>query len=189
MPRGLLFLFLCRIGVRMRARGSGWARATIVVFNKTAPDSAGLAKFYAQQRSIPQDQIVGLSCSTAEEISRDEYDADIAEPLRKIFKDRGWWTLRDAPDNKQVVASRKIYFVALIKGMPLKIRSTTETYVGDQWGPGPIATHNEACVDSELSTLPFFFQANLRHYSKPVLSEFSADLRIRRNCATAGLSP
>ncbi len=67
-----------------------------------------------------------MTCSTAEEISREEYDADIAEPLRKMFKDRGWWTLSDAPDNKQVVSSRKIQFVALIKGMPLKIRPTTE---------------------------------------------------------------
>jgi uncharacterized protein (TIGR03790 family) len=132
------------------------AGATIVVYNKNSPDSAGLAKFYGQQRSIPPDQVIGLGCSTAEEMSRDEYDADIAEPLRKIFNERGWWTVRDAPDNRQLVASSKIHFVALIKGIPLKIRSATAPYPGDQPGSGPIASHNEACVDSELAALPFF---------------------------------
>ena len=54
-----------------------------------------------------------------------------------------------------MVASSNMHFVALIKGMPLKIRSTTATYEGDQWAGGPVATHNEASVDSELSALPF----------------------------------
>jgi len=155
MRRGLLCLFITSLTLTgARAEPAG-AAATIVVYNQTSPDSPWLAKFYAQQRSIPKDQVIGLSCSTAEEISREEYDADIAEPLRKLFKERGWWTLRDAPDNKLVVASRKIQFVALIKGVPLKIRPTTVAYPGDQVGPGPIANHNESSVDSELSALPF----------------------------------
>jgi uncharacterized protein (TIGR03790 family) len=130
--------------------------ATIVVYNRSAPDSAGLAKFYAQQRAIPSDQIVGLTCSTAEEISREEYDADIDEPLRRIFKEREWWTVHDEPDGKRVVTSSKIHFVALIKGIPLKIRPATAPYAGDQPGQGAVATHNEACLDSELAALPFF---------------------------------
>jgi uncharacterized protein (TIGR03790 family) len=172
MRRGLPCLILATLTLACARADETGPGATIVVFNRTAPDSAGLAKFYGQQRSIPQDQIVGLSCSTAEEISREEYDADIAEPLRKMFKDRGWWTLGDAPDNKQVVASRKIQFVALIKGMPLKIRSTTATYPGDQWGPGPIATHNESCVDSELSTLPFLSRQISGIISNPYFQSF-----------------
>src|SRR4051812_42229538 len=130
--------------------------ATIVVYNKAAPESAALAKFYAQQRSIPTDQIVGLTCSITEEISREEYDADIAEALRAIFIERGWWTLQDAVDNKKIVTATKIRFVALIKGMPLKIRPPVGAYSGNQAGPGPIMTRSDACVDSELSTLPFF---------------------------------
>lgn len=155
MRPNLLCLFTASLALACARADQPGPATTIVVFNKTAPDSPGLAKFYAQQRSIPKDQIVGLSCSTAEEISREEYDTDIAAPLRKMFKERGWWTLRDVA-NKQVVASRKIYFVVLIKGMPLKIRATTVPYPGDQYLPGsPIGTHNEACVDSELSCLPF----------------------------------
>ncbi len=130
--------------------------ATVVVYNMQAADGPSLAKFYAQQRGIPSDHIIGLMCSIQEEISREEYDKDIAAPLRKEFKERGWWTVHDAPDNKQVLASSSIHFVALIKGVPLKIRSSTTPHPGDQWAGGPIFTHNEACVDSELATLPFF---------------------------------
>jgi uncharacterized protein (TIGR03790 family) len=155
MRRALLCLFAASLALTCARADQADAAATIVVFNKSAPESPSLAKFYAQQRSIPRDHVVGLTCSTAEEISREEYDADIAGPLKKIFSERGWWTLSDASQDKQVVSSRKIQFVALIKGMPLKIRATTAPYPGDQPGQAPINSHNEACVDSELSTLPF----------------------------------
>src|SRR3954463_11368458 len=68
------------------------APATIVVFNKDIPESVELAKFYAQQRGIARDHLVGLSVSKTEEIGRDEYDTMIRDPLRKIFDQRGWWT-------------------------------------------------------------------------------------------------
>jgi uncharacterized protein (TIGR03790 family) len=128
---------------------------TIVVYNSAVPESAELAKFYAQKRGIARDHLVALTCSKEEEISRDEYDSTIAQPLREVFKQRKWWTLREAPDGQSPVVSNSIRFVALIKGMPLKIRPAAD-YAGDQTGPGPVANHNEASVDSELSTLAFF---------------------------------
>ena len=39
------------------------------------------------------DHLVGVECSTEEEISRQEYDETIAEPLRKTFTERKWWIL------------------------------------------------------------------------------------------------
>jgi uncharacterized protein (TIGR03790 family) len=131
------------------------AASTIVIYNKAVPDSVALAKFYAQQRSIARDHIIGLTCSTEEEISRDDYDTTIAEPMREIFKSRNWWSMRDSPEGKPMVANSSIHYVAILKGMPMKIRPTTETYVGDQVGSGPVATHNEASVDSELAALAF----------------------------------
>jgi uncharacterized protein (TIGR03790 family) len=128
--------------------------ATIVVYNSALPESVELAKFYAQKRGIARDHLVALSCSKEEEISREEYDSTIADPLRAIFKERKWWTLRDAPPEQSPVVASSIRFVALIKGMPLKIRAATD-YPGDQPGPGPIANRNDASVDSELSTLAF----------------------------------
>ena len=49
-----------------------------------------------------------------------------------------------------------IRFVALIKGVPLKIRPATTPYPGDEPGGGPIHNRNEASVDSELSALGYF---------------------------------
>ncbi len=127
------------------------ADSTIVIYNKTLSESVSLAKFYAQQRGIAVDHLVGLSCSTQEEISRAEYDDDIAGPLRDAFKEHGWWTIRPLAQGTSTTES-SIRFVAVIRGIPLKIRSTAD-YPGDTPGPGPIGNRNEACVDAELAML------------------------------------
>ncbi len=150
------------------------APATVVIYNSAVPDSVALAKFYAQQRSIPRDHLIALTCSPDEEISREEYDATIAEPLRTIFKERAWWTLRKGAEGHEIVSASTIHFAAIMKGMPLKIRSTTATYVGDQWGPGPVATHNEASVDSELAVLPFLVRQISGAIPNPYFQNFRA---------------
>ena len=131
------------------------AQSTIVLYNKAVPDSVELAKFYAEQRSIAPDHLIGLNCSTEEEISREEYDTTIADPLREIFKQSHWWTLREAAGQAPVVTASTIHFVAIIKGVPLKIRSTT-AYRGDQPRSGPPGSRNEASVDSELAVLGLY---------------------------------
>jgi uncharacterized protein (TIGR03790 family) len=145
-----LFLFFFALAIDADAEAPLTA-STIVVYNKTVSDSVALATFYAQQRGIARDHLIGLACSTEEEISREEYDTTIAEPLREIFKQRQWWRLRDTPE--QTIAGSNIHFVATIKGMPLKIRGTTSPYPGDVPGPAPVLDRNEASVDSELATL------------------------------------
>jgi uncharacterized protein (TIGR03790 family) len=142
--------------VDLRAAEQPLAASTVVVYNKTAPDGAELARFYAQKRGIAFDHIVGLTCSLAEEITRDEYDATIANRLREIFKAKHWWTTRETEDHQEAVLQTSIRFVALIKGMPLKIRAQIESYPGNKVGGGPIQDRNEASVDSELATLGYF---------------------------------
>ena len=131
------------------------APATIVVFNSNDRESADLAKFYAQKRGIARDHLVGLACSRDEEISREEYDRTIAAPLREVFRARNWWTLRESPDAPPAISRNTIRFVALIRGIPLKIRAA-DAYPGDKSGSGPIGNRNEASVDSELSILARF---------------------------------
>src|ERR1700746_776504 len=82
----LAAIILFSIAGRLFAAEQPLAASTVVVYNKTAPDGADLARFYAQKRGVPNDHIVGLTCSMAEEISRDEYDATIANRLRDVFK-------------------------------------------------------------------------------------------------------
>jgi uncharacterized protein (TIGR03790 family) len=131
------------------------APATIVVFNKDVPESVELARFYAQKRGIARDHLVGLSVSRTEEIGRDEYDTMIRDPLRKIFKERSWWALNEPRGGPITVTSNSIRFVAMIKGMPLKIRPASD-YPGDKPGGPPIANRNDASVDSEVAALGAF---------------------------------
>lgn len=131
------------------------APATIVVFNKDVPESVELAKFYAEKRGIARDHLVGLSVSRTEEISRDEYDTMIRNPLRAVFKERKWWTLHEPRNGPITVATNSIRFVALMKGLPLKIRAATD-YRGDKPGAAPIASRNDASVDSEVAALGAF---------------------------------
>lgn len=133
------------------------ATATIVVFNSSVPESAALAKFYAEKRGIARDHLVPLSCSLEEEISREEYDRTIAEPLRDTFQKRKWWIVRESPDAPRAATANSIRFIALMKGMPLKIKAT-ENYPGDKSAGGPIGSRNDASVDSEVAVLGRFTQ-------------------------------
>ncbi|MGI8436142.1 MAG: TIGR03790 family protein, partial [Chthoniobacterales bacterium] len=148
-------IFVSCVGVA-RAEPS-LADATIVVFNSDVPESIELARFYAEKRGIARDHLVALRCSTEEEISREDYDRTLAGPLRVIFKKKKWWS-ENPPEKKgglPTVTSISIRFVALIKGMPLKIKPA-EKYPGDKPQPGPLGSRNEASVDSELAVLSRF---------------------------------
>ena len=131
------------------------AQATVVVYNRNAADSIALAYFYAKARQIPTDHLVGLECPTEEEISRADYDDTIAEPLRKAFAEREWWTLRGEKTEPPAVRSSQIHFVALIRGIPLKIRPAA-SYTGDEPQKNPAGSQNAASVDSELTVFGLF---------------------------------
>ncbi|HEY6069976.1 MAG TPA: TIGR03790 family protein, partial [Chthoniobacterales bacterium] len=149
------------------------AASTVVVYNKAAGDSAELARFYAKQRGIANDHVVGVSCSNSEEISRDEYDAYIADPLREVFKERGWWTWHETPDHQTVVTATTIRFVALMKGMPLKIKTYEGTYAGDKPVEGPVA-QNASSVDSELAVLGSFSRQISGLFHNPYFQSYKA---------------
>jgi uncharacterized protein (TIGR03790 family) len=151
----LVLMLLLMIESRTRAE-EPLPPQTIVVFNSVQPESVALAKFYAEKRGIPRDHLVGLDCSAEEEITRDEYDATIAGPLRDVFDERGWWKVHENADGEKRVENMTIHFVALIKGLPLKIRATAATYRDDKPGAGAVESRNEASVDSELSALALF---------------------------------
>jgi uncharacterized protein (TIGR03790 family) len=162
MSRAALLLFCALLAIGFAESGrekkspevSPYAAQTVVVYNEADPDSGDLARYYLRKRGIPKDNLVGLKCPKTEEISRAEYDETIATPLRETFVKKGWWTLRDGESPAGKVETTKIHFVALIRGVPLKIKQQFEPYEGDKpAGPPPIATHNEASVDSELAVL------------------------------------
>ncbi len=145
------FLALVLAVPSTRADATPEAKATIVLFNTNDPDSKSLAQYYATKREIPPSQVVGLNCSSAEEISRADYDATIAGPLREIFKKRGWWKMGAG----RVVMATTIRFVAIMRGVPLKISpdATIPPATFVQGLPELVAARNDAAVDSELAAL------------------------------------
>ncbi len=60
----------------------------IVVANKDSKDSLAVAKHYCAKRKVPAENIVALPLPTSEDISRADYDAKLAGPLREALKDR-----------------------------------------------------------------------------------------------------
>jgi len=170
--RSCLF-FLLAVALDARA-AAPLADSTIVVFNKSLPDSVELANFYAKHRGIARDHLVGVLCSTEEEITREEYDTKIAEPLRDIFKERHWWALRETEDGKTIVTATSIHFVAICRGVPLKIRPTTAPYPGDEPGSSSVLNRTEASVDSELAMLAAFSRKISGPMNNPYFNHFGA---------------
>lgn len=137
------------VGPSGEAAPSPEAKATVVLYNSADIESVNLAKHYATRREIPQDHLIGLTTALAEEISREEYIRTIAAPVRAALISRGFWKEEAASGR---ILQTKIRFVAIIRGVPLKIRPD-ETVIPNRTQPDVIGTRNEASVDSELMTL------------------------------------
>ncbi|MEY4299537.1 MAG: hypothetical protein RIR25_773, partial [Verrucomicrobiota bacterium] len=118
-----------------------------------------MADYYAERRPIPSEQIIGLDCPLEEEITRQQYVDSIESPLRHLFERKGWWEVRKGFEDQAEVTGSSIRYVALIRGMPLKIRTTIVPPAPDKPAPprpnggDPINGHDEASLDSELAVL------------------------------------
>jgi len=136
------------------AKATPESTATVVVFNENDPDSRSLARYYVARRGVPENNVIGLKCSTQETITRAEYDRDIAAPLRSVFEKKVFWKLLDQPGPQGRVEASCIHYVALVRGIPLRIAPQMEGYDGDAHeGPAQVMAKNEAAVDSELAVL------------------------------------
>lgn len=129
-------------------RAANEASALVVVYNAADPTSQALASYYADRRKIPSERVVGIPCALTEEITRQEFQATIADPLRKVFLEKGWWKMAGGR-----VSASTVRFAVLMRGMPLKIRSDGPGVVPRTDQPSPIGTRDEASVDSELAAL------------------------------------
>lgn len=150
----LAALLLPVLGTPLLARDR-LAAATIVIYNSKDPDSAELARYYAERRDIPPERLIGLACPQSEEISRTDFEETIAKPLREKLVANGWWQTVRTPANPSTVVQSSIRFVALIRGIPLKIaRDASIPPPADTRGiPQVISSRNDASVDSEIAAL------------------------------------
>ena len=152
---GLVGLLMLTGGLLPGKAGSRDSAATLVLFNTNDPDSRTLAQYYASRRNIPPAHVVGLDCPLTEEIHRGDYESAIAAPLQKLFSTRGWWKTGKDSAGETIVISSAIRYLAIMRGMPLKIAPDPAIPPSEfvQGLPAEIASRNEASVDSELTTL------------------------------------
>jgi uncharacterized protein (TIGR03790 family) len=125
-----------------------------------------------------------------EEISREDYTATIERPLRQVFERKGWWTLRDGPGGRREVTASRVRFAALMRGIPLKIKTTIQPPSPEATPPprpnggDPVRGHDEAAVDSELAALGAFAEDPFGLLPNPYFRRFSPALD---SSTTAGL--
>ncbi len=103
------------------------ADRVLLVVNDNSSLSRQIGDYYARRRAVPAKNICHLKAPIVEEISRGEFDRQIARPLAEYLRNSG------------LVES--IYYIVTTAGVPLKISGTPEL------------TGNAASVDSELTLL------------------------------------
>lgn len=79
----------------------------LVIANKNAFDSVKLATYYMRKRAIPEGNLLKLGVTDEEHCTREEYDKNIAAPVRKYLEG--------------ITGERKITCLLIMYGMPLRI--------------------------------------------------------------------
>jgi uncharacterized protein (TIGR03790 family) len=131
----------------------------LVVYNNVLPESASLAKYYADKRGIPKERVLGIRCPTDEEISRADYKGQIEDPIRAYLIKKKWMDqvpgkspFGDQTLDIQSASFNEIWCILLIKGVPLKIAN--DPGIAEVPTKNPALNTNAASVDSELTLLP-----------------------------------
>jgi uncharacterized protein (TIGR03790 family) len=126
-----------------------------VLYNSDMPDSKGLAEYYASQREIPVENLIGLPLSKKGKITRKEYQDTLENPLRKHFTDKGWWNLQTSSDGLKIATRNKIQVLVCMYGVPYAVNNDGDLALPDGKYPAALTKLNCASVDSELAVLSF----------------------------------
>ncbi len=154
----LSFFILPLLACGLRAQSThnfDYRPATVVVFNASDAGSTELANYYASQRGIPKENLVGLKCVKADTISREVFQKEIEDPLRAAFDSRKWWETAKVPKDGLVAVKTTKRILAIMQGVPLRIGEAShgkDPKTGQEIAAQP-GQQNAACVDSELTAL------------------------------------
>ncbi len=135
----------------------------VVVYNANVPESKQTAEYYAKQRGVPEEQIVGLDLPTGEIMSRDEFRADLQKPLFRFLENKKLFTVRSESVAAKDGAGSKVYwqvkgskirYAVLCYGVPSRISEERGLVEPNSEKLPPTFQRNGAAVDSELTLLP-----------------------------------
>ena len=122
---------------------AGSARAlepgeVLVVANANSPESVALAAQYAAARGIPAANVMAVKTTTAYQVSRADYDTQIAQPIRQVLAERK--------------LAMKIHAVCLLWGVPVRVASPPAETTGAPGGYRDAMTraHRRLALDFKL---------------------------------------
>lgn len=80
----------------------------LIIANSAVPESVDLARYYMKKRNIPSKNLLEVKTTDKEEINRQEYNRQIAHPIRKFL-------IRNDPPEQRFKC------LVLMYGMPLRV--------------------------------------------------------------------
>jgi len=125
------------------------ALRTIVLASETVPEGVAVARHYLAARGIPEENLCLVRAPAAEEITRDEFNATLWQPLRAFlarWEGRLDVALPDGTVHLQLQDRRAKYLVP-VYGVPIKIKGYEQVKT--------MYLSAAAAVDSELVLLPY----------------------------------
>lgn len=141
MLRPYLSAMLCLALLAPTARAALTPEQVLVVGNQNSPDSTELARFYAQQRRIPADNVLLLKTTANYETTRGDYQTQIVEPLRRHLQDTD--------------RAGKIRAIVLMYGIPVRIapqaaQSAPASQAQSPWRAAADKAHYRLYTDYKL---------------------------------------
>lgn len=104
----LALFFAVALVVPVQGSAELFPEEILVVANKKAARSVGLAGYYMQQRNIPSDNLLQVWITDKEVCSRKEYEKSLVAPVRRYLQKEG---------------RSRIRCLVLVYGVPLKVKS------------------------------------------------------------------
>ncbi len=84
----------------------------LIVTNKRVPESDQLARYYMKRRFVPAKNLIQLDTVETEEVSRQEYEKSIADPIREYLA-------KNDPQGKKFMCIVLMYGIPLRAGPPI----------------------------------------------------------------------
>ena len=157
-------------GSPTRGSANNPADLAVVVYNENDPFSRELADFYAGKRGIPSERVVGIKCSTDEEISREEYDEQYcradsgrSSTNARLVETHAGQAGRGTVEHR-CTSNRMCYLVLMRVAFRCASSRPVPIIAGDfcTKQPSPLKDANGASVDSELTVLGGFTRSQSR---------------------------
>ncbi len=150
IPRIVTVAFLCLLSPQSHGQKLD-ASKVLIIYNSSLPESEKLALFYQKARNTPADQLLGLPLPVNQDISREQFETTLLNPLRNHFTKKSWWKRSTDSEGNIIPQENKIHAIVLMRGVPLRIQATPltqkESNLPDMQR---MMITDQASVDSEL---------------------------------------